>query len=164
MPWVDPASRATGYKVTASNWDDFVANFNYLAEIGYAEVTSPVTVTVTTVGTATQAVTLGSITYEAVPTLLEFHCPRVSVGANTLNVILRDGTTVLGTLATFATGAAGFLYAARRLTPTAAAHSYNVACWNGAAATATLNAGTGGVAGDSTTFLPMWIRATRLPT
>jgi hypothetical protein len=165
MPWVDPASRATGYKVTASNWDDFVANFNFLAEIGYAEVTSGVASSATTVGTAVQVVTLGALAYEAVPTLIEFYTPRFTPSAsNTSYLILRDGTTVIGVIGdTASAGTPAPLYAARRLTPTAASHTYNIASWV-VSGTSTVNAGSGGAAGDSTARLPAWIRATRLPT
>jgi hypothetical protein len=164
-PWVDPASRATGYKVTAANWNDVIGDLNFLAEIGYAEITSGVPSSATTVGTAVQVVTLGAITYEAVPTLIEFYTPRFTPATNTAYLILRDGTTVIGVLGdTAATSVPAPLYAARRLTPTAASHSYNVALWVVTSGTATVNAGSGGAAGDSTARLPAWMRATRLPT
>lgn len=165
MPWVDPATRATGYKVTASNWNDYANNFNYLAEIGYAEITSGASSSATTVGTAVQVVTLGAITYEAVPTLIEFYTPRLTPAANTTYLILRDGTTVIGVMGDAAAAANPFpVYAAHRFTPTAASHSYNIAMWLGGAGTATVNAGSGGTAGDATARFPAWMRATRLPT
>jgi hypothetical protein len=165
MPWHNIASRATNYKVTAANWNEMVDNMDFLAETGYAEFTANASITTTTVGTATQVVTLGALTYEAVPYMIEFFCGRVNAGANACNIILRDGTTVLGTLAQLASSTNnGAVYLTRRLTPTAGSHSYNVAAWNGGAATATFLAGTGGTAGDNTTYLPGWIRAQALPT
>ena len=165
MPWSDPATRSSGYTVTATNWNEFANNFNFLAEVAYAEFTSDVSVTATTVGTANQIVSSGAITYEAVPHIIEFYCSRATNAAVVNHLILRDGTTVLGTLLSNAASAniAG-IYARRRLTPTAASHTYNVASWNAAAGTWTYQAGTGGATGDTTTFFPGFIRIHRVPT
>jgi hypothetical protein len=164
MPWVNPSTHTTGYKVTSANWNQFATNFQFLAELGYAEFTSPVAVTATTVATATQIVTLGAITYENVPVLIEFFTPKFATNVPRAFAVLRDGTTVLGTIidqnATIGVSA----YVAHRRTPTAGSHSYNIAVWNNAAGTTNVNGGTGGAAGDSTTYLPGWIRATAIPT
>lgn len=155
---------STGETVTAAQLNALGNNHRFQAEVGYQEKTTDVSVTATTVGTANEIVTLGAITYDAVPHLIEFWGPRADQAASVCNVILRDGTTVLGTLTRLvASQNQPVLYLARRLTPTAASHTYNVAAWVGSG-TWTFQAGTGGTAGDSTTDLPIWIRATRIPT
>jgi hypothetical protein len=165
MPWTDPSTRATAYSVTATDWNALVNNQLFLAQVAYVEFTADVNVTATTVGTANQIVSAGAITYEAVPHYIEFYSPRWTAPAQTGNLILRDGTTVLGTLSQFVSSQNHpDPYVLRVLTPTAASHTYNVAAWLGGAGTGTMRAGTGGTAGDATTFLPGFIRITRIPT
>jgi len=165
VAWSVPSTRSSGYTVTATNWNEIVNDLAFLAEVGYTEFTGDVTVNATTVGGANQIVSSGAITYQNAPHLIEFYCPQATSAAVTSFLILRDGTTVLGTLARFAvSGTQGAVYAARRLTPTAASHTYNFAGWNGAAGSWTYQAGTGGAAGDATTDLPGFIRVTRIPT
>lgn len=165
MPWVNPATRSTGYSVTAANWNEVANDLGFLAEVNYTEFTSDVSITATTVGTANQVVSAGAITYEAVPHMLEFWCARYTGPAQVTNVILRDGSTVIGTVANVqASGVATPFYVAIRRTPTAASHTYNFAAWLGGAATGTFKAGSGGAAGDGSTFMPGWIRVTRIPT
>lgn len=165
MPWVSPSTRATDYLVTAGNWNELVTNFLFLNRVAYVEFTADVSVTATTVGTANQIVSAGAITYENVPHEIVFHCGSANPGSADCNVILRDSTTVLGTMTRLTAGGVDFpVYVARVLTPSAASHTYNVAAWNVSAATAVFNAGTGGAAGDSTTDLPGFISVTRVPT
>jgi len=158
-------TRATSYDVLASDWNNLVDNSNFLAEVAYVEFTAAVSSTATTVGTAVQIVSLGAITYQNAPHLIEFYCPRLgpsSTGAS--HLILRDGSTVIGTLLDFTSASTpGAAYGARRLTPTAASHTYNIAAWV-AAGTVAANAGTGGTGGGAADLLPGWIRATRIPT
>lgn len=165
MAWTSSIpTRATTYDVLASDYNVFVNNFNFLAEIGYAEITANVASSATTVGTAVQVVSLGAITYQNAPTLFEFACPRLNASAaNTTFLILRDGTTVIGTLADpAATTVQSPVYISRRITPTAASHSYNVALWN-VSGTSTVLANAGGAAGDATALFPAWMRASRIP-
>ena len=165
MPWTHISTHATGYLYTATDLNNAWNNLTFLEEVAYVEFTSDVSVTATTVGTANQIVSAGAITYEAVPHLIEFHVARYTAPAQATNFILRDGTTGLGTLTQIAASDnEGSLYRARRLTPTAASHTYNVAAWLGGAGTGTVKAGTGGTAGDGSTYLPGWIRVTRIPT
>ena len=165
MPWTSIATRSTGYLVTAANWNDVANNLNYLAEVAYVEFTADVSITATTVGTANQVVSSGAITYEAVPHLIEFYCARYTGPAQATNMILRDGTTVIGTINNVqASMNASPFYLAIRRTPTAASHTYNLAAWLAGAGTGTFRAGTGGAAGDSTTFMPGYVRVTRVPT
>lgn len=166
MAWTTATTRATGFGVTAAVWNaELVDNMNFLKRVAYVEFTADVSVTATSVGTANQIVSAGAITYEASPHLIEFYCPRATNAAVVNHLILRDGTTVLGTLLSNAASAnvAG-VYARRDLTPTAASHTYNIASWNAAAGTWTYQALTGGATGDASTFLPGFIRVTRVPT
>jgi hypothetical protein len=164
MPWVNPSTRATDYKVTAANWNQIVNDLLYLVQVAYVEFTADVSITATTVGTANQIVSAGAVTYEAVPHKIEFFSPRWTAGAAACNLILRDGTTVLGTLTQFvASQNHPDPYEQTTITPTAASHTYNVAAWNASATTSTMRAGAGGTAGDATTFLPGFLRITRIP-
>lgn len=165
MPWTAPATRSAGYDVTAANWNELVNDLLFLREVGYAEITAAASTTATTVGTAVQILTLGAITYENAPHMIEVYIPRVSPAAAQTFIILRDGTTVIGTLGSISASASGLpLLMRRRLTPSAASHSYNVAAWLSAAGTTSFSAGSGGTAGDGTSYLPAYIRAERLPT
>ena len=165
MPWTSPSTRASGYLVTAANWNELVNNMLFLNVVNYTEFTSDVATTATTVGGASQVVTSGAISYENVPHLIEFYCPVLVTGATGgSNIILRDGSTVLGTIGRCGASTTQIVKCERRLTPTAASHTYNIAAWHNSAGTDTYNAGTGGTAGDSTTDLPGFIRITRLPT
>lgn len=156
--------RSTGYDITSANWNDIMDALTFLKEVAYAEFTADVAVTATTVGTATDIVSSGAVTYEAVPHLIEFFCGRVALGAGA-NIILKDGATVLGTFSALPLAEVpGPVLLQRRITPTAASHTYKVSAWNAAAGTNTYKAGTGGTAGDGTTFLPGFIRVTRIPT
>lgn len=166
MAWTTAVTRATGYGVTATTWNtEHVDNMNFLKEVGYTSYTADVACTATTVGTANQIISSGAITYENVPHLIEFYCPR-RVGASVSNfLIIRDSTTVLGTLARFGGSEnMGGLYTMYRITPTAASHTYNVAAWNASAGTTTYEAGTGGTAGDASTDVAGFIRISRVPT
>ena len=167
MAWTTATTRSTGFSVTAAVWNaEHVDNMNFLKEVAYQEFTADVTSSSTTVGTATQIVSAGAITFEAVPHLIELWCSRAFAGTAQMNVILRDSTTVLGTVALAAgsSSASTPFHAFRRITPTAASHTYNFAVWNASAATATFKAGTGGAAGDGSTLMPGYIRITKVPT
>src|SRR4051812_44608637 len=101
MPWTTLSTHATGYLYTATDLNNAWNNLNFLAQVSYTEFTADVNITATTVGTANQIVSAGSITYEAVPHYIEFFSPRYTAAAGACNLILRDGTTVLGTLSQF---------------------------------------------------------------
>jgi hypothetical protein len=167
MPWTTATTRTAGFSVTATVWNnEHVDNMNFLKRVGFQTYTSDVTVTATTVATAVQIVTLGAITYENVPHMLEFYSPYVNPPAAQAFFILRDSTTVLGTIArTSATGDDYPLGTIRYpITPTAASHTYNIAAWLSGAGTLTVNAGSGGTAGDDTTDLNGYMAAYRVPT
>jgi hypothetical protein len=165
VPWTSPSTRSSGHLVTAANWNELVNNLLFLKRVAYTEFTADVATTATTVAGATQIVSAGAVTYENVPHIIEFYCPVVVTGATGgSNIILRDGSTVLGTIARLGASTTAVVKAERIITPTAASHTYNIAAWHNSAGTDTYNAGTGGTAGDATTDLPGFIRVTRIPT
>ncbi len=165
MPWSSPSTRSTGYLVTATNWNEYANNFLFLKEVAYTEFTSDVSVTATTAAGANQIVAAGSITYEAVPHLIQFWTARYSGPAQQTWLLLLDGSTILGTLANVqASDVEPGFSLERRLTPTAASHNYKIAAYLAGAGTGTFKAGSGGTAGDGTTYLPGFIRITRIPT
>lgn len=165
--WTQPTfdDITTGEVVTAAYLNTLGNDLRFLAQVAYVEYTSDVSVTATTVGTANQIVSAGAHTYEAVPHVIEFYCPRLNQAAVANNLILRDSTTVIGTLGQMAASQnEPSLFIRHYLTPSAASHTYNVAAWNGAPGTWTYKAGTGGTAGDATTFLAGYIAVYRIPT
>ena len=130
----------------------------------YAEITSPVTISATSEGAAQDVVSLGAQTYAAVPTVIEFFCPHItpaSASQSGIFFLLQDGATVLGQL-TFINqwGAAGSaalempVSLARRLTPTAASHTYKITAYR-----LTVNWTVSAAGGGSGTYLPTFIRA-----
>ena len=161
--WTPPTfdDIATSETVTAAYLNQLGNSLRFLKEVNYTAFTGDVTVTAVTVGTAVQVVSSGPITYENVPHLVEFYCPIVGTAAETY-VIVRDSTTVIGTLGrVFGNGPVSLQW---RVTPTAASHTYNIAAWRASAGTTTFNAGSGGTAGNDTTDLAGFIRITRRPT
>jgi hypothetical protein len=162
--WTPPAfdDVSTGELVTASQINALGNSLRFLKRIAYVEFTSNVSVTATSEGTANQIVSAGAITYENVPHLIEFFAPVVQpVGGVLLRFMLEDSTTVLGQIARkqLAASEESEVYGVRRLTPSAASHTYNVRAWT-TSGTATVVAGSGG----SGTALPGFIRITRVPT
>lgn len=142
-------------------------SLRFLKEVAYVEFTSDVSVTATTEATGNSVVSAGAITFEAVPHMIEFFAPGArpdnAAAGRVLHLILYDSTTALGELAAPQTPAAANdnqpVFLARRLTPTAASHTYNVKAW--------VSTGTGLVqagAGGTGTKLPGFIRAVRIPT
>jgi hypothetical protein len=168
MPWTTAVTRSSGFSVTAAVWNsEHVDNMNFLKEVGYTQFTSAVSVTATTDATADTVVSSGAITYEAVPHLIEFFVraarPDSGAAGRNLNIALYDSTTSLGLIGLVQTPAAATMwvpvYAMRRLTPTAASHTYIVKAW--------VNAGTGNIdagAGGAGVGMPGFIRITRVPT
>ena len=115
---------------------------------------------------------LGALSYTAVPILLEFFSPSARAGqaaaGNFLVLVLCDGSTVLGQLGVLYTAAAQPsnhpVFAVRRLTPSAGSHTYNVKAYVNAGS-GVVRAGAGGAGGtgsSAATDLPGFIRAVRL--
>jgi|SRR5579859_1175243 len=135
-------------------------------EFDYAEFTSDIAITASTEGTAQTIVAGNSVTYDgSTVVLITFFCPVIQgTTAGIVRVILLDGSTSLGWLTNEYQGVEGnnnFLFGmvSRRLTPSAAAHTYTIAAFNSAAAKQTdFQAGAGG----SGTLLPGYIRITKV--
>ena len=164
--WTPPAfdDIATSETVTAAYLNQLGNSLRFLKRVGETVFSADVSITATTAGTANQIASLGAITYENVPHLLEFHFVRYSAPVAISTFLLRDGTTILGTVTRNAASENIALpYFAYPITPTAASHTYNIAGFV-ASGTGTVEAGTGGTAGDATTYLQGFIRITRVPT
>lgn len=133
-------------------------------ELDYVAFSSPVSITATSEGTANTVVTGTSQAYAAVPIVIEFYCPAVSVQATTSAacfIVLFDGVTVVGMLAGPRTPAAA---ANRldgsgkvRLTPSAGTHQYIVKAWT-SSGTSSIEAGAGGT-GD---YVNGFLRVTKV--
>lgn len=125
-------------------------------EFAYAEFTANVNVTATTEATANTVVTAGAVTFDgATPVVIEFVSIDAGRGTSNLDLWLFDGSTSLG-LWDFTQAAHGFVSLRRRLTPSAAAHTYSVR--------ASVDAGTGVVsagAGGAGVSLPGYVRITK---
>ena len=133
-------------------------NLDYTGDIAYVEFTADVSVT----GTAfVDVVSSGVITYAATPIMIEFYARAVGAGGSgglTLN--LRDSTTDLGRFFGLSTnGIADGVYVARKLTPSAASHTYVISAQNLISQTSTVYAGAGG-AGN---YMPGFIRIRGVP-
>lgn len=158
MPWTTITTRVTGTTITAVMWNEIVDNLNFLKEVAYQEFIADASVTATTEVTASDIVSSGAITYEAVPHMIEFFASRVSAGAGGITLVLKDGATVVGYIGSLSASIGVPMLVRRRLTPTAASHTYKVAAFV-ASGTTTVRAGTGG-----SDDLPGYIRITRIPT
>ena len=164
--WTPPAfdDVSTGETVTASQLNAFGNSLRYLEEVDYNEQATDVAVTATTAATANTVVSGNTRTYEAVPHWIEMYAPRVDQAASTCFLLLCDGSTVIGTLTRFAASQNQMpILVKRRITPTAASHTYNVRAYVGSG-TWTFQAGSGGAAGDATTDFPIYIWQYRIAT
>lgn len=135
-------------------------------EFAYAEITSNASITATSEATADTVVTAGAVTGDgSTVMLIEFYSPSSrpdSTGAGrSLEVYLYDGSSSIGLMGFSISQAANApnrpLYLARRLTPSAASHTYSIR--------AIVNVGTGAVgagAGGSGASMPAFIRITKV--
>jgi hypothetical protein len=168
MAWTNTTVRSSGFLVTAAVWNnELVNNMKHLMEVGYAQITSDVTVTATSEATATAVVSLPAITYEAVPHMIEFFAcdarPNTGAAGQNITFVLFDSTTaVVGVWGRIATPAASGnlvpVHLAYRFTPTAASHTYNVKSWV-SVTSGLIQAGAGGTAAQG----PAFLRVSRIP-
>jgi len=163
VAWTSTTTRVSGNVITATIWNnELVNNMKHLEIVHYSEFVSDKTINTTTEGTAVSVIAGSSVTYEAVPHLFQFFAPSFDSNAATMHITLFDGSTAVGDLYQGAgSGNADALGAClRRLTPSAAAHTYNVKAWI-ASGSGTIHAGAGGTGG---TRVPGFLRVTREPT
>lgn len=161
MAWTTVSTQISGTTVTAVLWNELVNNMLHMEEVGHQPITSDVSVTATTEGTANSVVSLGAITYEAVEHRFSFFSPscRPDTGAagRTLTFVLLDSTTVVygiwGRMAAPAAAAANAPVSLEaRFTPTAGSHTYNVRAFV-SAGTGLIQANTGGAGTIAPAFL-----------
>lgn len=130
-------------------------------EYDYAEFTSDKTTTATTAAGAATVIAGGAVTYDgATAVWVEFFAPYgINISGQLLNIELYDGASAVGTICSL--GAAGVtdgpLVGRRRLTPSAASHTYTIKAWNSGAGTGTVKAGAGGAG----VLYPGYIRITK---
>ncbi len=125
-------------------------------ELAYVETTTDTSVTVTTEASSTTVVTAGSVAYDGTAVMISFGAPFVQTpgGGNGVTCVLFDGTTSIGTIAqvsaatTMVVSSAG----ARRLTPSAATHTYSVRSFVGGG-TGTIGGGAGGAGAQTPAFI-----------
>lgn len=131
-------------------------------QLAYVEFTSPVTVNASSEATAVDVVSSGSVAYDGTPVLIQFFSPQVLIGTtDRVTVVLQDGATLLGTMGVtvFNTAAATMgnpMLLARKLTPSAASHTYKVTAFR-TTNNGTINAGSAGTG----TYVPGFIRVTK---
>lgn len=132
-------------------------------ELDYVAFTSPVTLSATSEATATTIVTGSAVAYDGSTVVeIEFYTPYFdsSAGAEIMTVVLYDGAGSIGKLCVMLTLTAviqaGGTYK-RRLTPSAATHTYSI---RGYVNTGSVPVGAG--AGGSTNYMPGFIRITRV--
>ncbi len=138
-------------------------------QLDYVEITSNVVLSATTDGNSqgTAVIDGNSVTYDGSTVIvIEFYVARfgVNVATNTHSgyINLYDGTTDLGRIAQYLPGTTGLtcsipILARRKLTPSAAAHTYHIRGWKDASGdTVTVVAGAGG----ASTVMPAYMRIT----
>lgn len=151
MAWTPPATFGVNEIVTASKLNTHVRDNmkEVWHEVAYVEFTATVS---SSSAVLVDVVSAGSVTYAGFPILVEFYSPYVAIVSTGRLALIGDGTD-LGNLA--ASNADGGTGGKRRLTPSAAAHTYKVQiAGSGGGGTSSVVAGAGGVA----TNLPGFIR------
>jgi hypothetical protein len=136
-------------------------------EFDYVEKTSSTSITATTEGTADTVVTGSAVTYDgSTVVLIEFFSPSVrpatdAVADRAVTVTLYDGSSSIGIWGQTITPSQNDdnkpFYLARRLTPSAAAHTYSVRAYV-SGGTGTVSGGAGGAAAA----MPAFIRITKV--
>jgi hypothetical protein len=128
-------------------------------ELAYAEYTSSVTVSGANEGAATTVVTAGAVTGDGSTVMrIEFYCMAMQFTSTDLSIYLFDGSTSLGLIG-YVAPTIGIIpvMMSRRLTPSAASHTYSVrASRNGS--NSVFIAGAGG----ASTNMPGYIRITKV--
>lgn len=125
-------------------------------EIGYDQVTAPVTVSATAEATGTTVISCAAHTFDGTACVATFFCQQAQPG-DAITVCLFESSTEIGRLAVIAGGANASLTGSLRFTPSAASHTYTVTAFR-ASANGTLQAGAGGTGVNA----PMYVRFTKV--
>ncbi len=129
-------------------------------EITYKERTTSLSVTATTEGAAQDFITCDAATFDGGAVVVDFYCPSAQAGSGAmLDVLLQEGSTVLGYLAEVGGGSSTRNVTMRgsfRFTPTAGSHTYKVTAFR-QVANGTLQGGVGGAGA----FMPAFVRITK---
>jgi hypothetical protein len=135
-------------------------------EFDYAQTTSGGTISATTEGAANTIVTANAVTYDgSTVVMVEVFLPQIYTSttlAEDLFVALFDGSSSIGTLLTLRTTYTGRMLwggtLVRRLTPSAASHTYSVRAYVPSNHSGGWDAGAGGAG----TIIPAYIRQTKV--
>lgn len=134
-------------------------------ELDYVEKTTTTSITATTEATANTVVTGNSVAYDgSTAVMIEFFSPSIATQATT-NVFvtcwLYDGSSSIGMIGRVRTVAGNAFTSAltgmRRLTPSAASHTYSIRAMT-TSGTSSVEGGAGGTAAN----MPAFIRITRI--
>lgn len=133
------------------------------SEIGYDQITSPVTVSSTTEATGTALITAAAHTFDGGPVICHVSAPYVQTAAVSgalVAICLFEGATEIGRIGIAITPAAVALVVPfegrHRFTPSAGSHTYKVTGFQ-SSGNGVFGAGAGGTAA----YLPAFIRFTR---
>jgi hypothetical protein len=123
--------------------------------LAYAEITTDVSPTATTEATANAAITLAAVTLDgATPILVTFHCDRILQGTTWITPVLYDGTSIGRWTTQGQITTSRGLHLTRRLTPSAASHTYSTRFYVDAG-TGLVHAGTGGSGNDMPAYMSL---------
>lgn len=133
------------------------------SEIGYDQITSPVTVSSTTEATGTTLITASAYTFDGGPVICYVFAPYLqpaSVGGAVVFVSLFEGATQIGRIGLVGNPQAAQMFVPfsglLRFTPSAASHTYKATAHQ-AGGNGTFGAGAAGTGG----YTPAFIRFTR---
>jgi hypothetical protein len=131
-------------------------------ELDYVQRTTNLSVTATTAAAADTCITANAVVFDgATIVTIEFYTGRARTpAANAVHLVMNlwDGATDIGRIAQLENPAGANPFSApvhvvRRLTPSAASHTYSVRCWVASSGTGTVEGGAGGVDTMSPSFL-----------